>query len=371
MRAAIVGTGGIARVHATAIRQIGGEVVAACGRSLSSARAFAAGEAYDDLARMLRDERPDVLHVCTPNHLHLEQVTAAFAAGVDVVCEKPLAVSRDDALRMIEAAEKAGCVGAVNYNYRGYPLVEILRRRARSGTFGALRRVGGAYLCEDAFAADRYLWHFTPGSVGPAYALMDLGVHWLDLAEYVTGLRIVEIAAQFSTHQPRRIWTGGTGEGPRPEGSELGDGRVAVEHRLEDQADLLVRFDNGAAGAVTISAVAPGHPNGLSLSVDGSALGFDWRQEAPNVYRERSADGAVLRERSPKDLATGMEWMSLLPPGQPEGYLDAFRNVIAQAWAGIRGETDRFPGLADGLRGIELVEAAVRSAASGRRVEVG
>jgi predicted dehydrogenase len=370
MKTAIVGTGGIARVHARAVRQLGGELVAICGRSLDSARAFGLGEPYENLEQMLRDHRPDVLHVCTPNHLHLEHVLAAFRHGAHAICEKPLAASGDEAARLVEAAERAKRIGAVNYNYRGYPLIEILRDRVGRGEFGALRRIGGAYLCDDTFGADRYLWHFTPGSVGPAYALMDLGVHWFDLAEYVSGLKIVEITAQFSTHQPRRIWSGRAGEGPRPAGVELDVGRVAIDHTLDEQADLLVRFGNGAAGAVTISGVSVGHPNGLSLSFDGAEAGFDWEQEAPNYYRERRVDGAIVRQRRAESLPADRGSMSMLPAGQPEGYLDAFRNVIDQAWSAMRGGTAPFPSFADGLRGVALVEAAVASARDGRGVAV-
>lgn len=370
MRTAIVGTGGIARVHACAVQQLGGSVVAVCGRSIASAQAFGVGAAYDNLEQMLRDHKPDVLHICSPNHLHLEHAVAGFRHGAHVLCEKPLAASREHAERMIAASDEAGRVGAVNYNYRGYLLIEMLRDGVLRGDFGKLWRIGGAYLCDDTFEADRYLWHFTPGSVGPAYSLMDLGVHWLDLAEYVSGTEIIEISAQLSTHQPHRTWTGGPGEGPRPNGIELGDGRVAVDHGLDEQADLLVRFENGAAGAVTISAVSAGHANGLSLSVDGSEAGFDWEQELPNCYRERRADCAIVRQRRPEALPQGLSLTSLLPAGQPEGYLDAFRNVINQIWSAMRGETTSFPSFADGLRGLVLVETAVASARDRRSMEI-
>src|SRR5271157_6583064 len=131
MRAAIVGAGGIARVHARLIRELGGTLVAVCGRTLASAQApqFAGAAAYDNIAAMLREQKPDVLHVCSPNHLHAEHSLAAFAAGAHVLCEKPLATNTQDAQRMIDAAARADRVGAVAYTYRGYPLVEVLRRK--------------------------------------------------------------------------------------------------------------------------------------------------------------------------------------------------------------------------------------------------
>ena len=237
MRVAIVGAGYIARVHARVARELGGDVVGVCGRTLASAEAFGVGASYDNLDRLLAEQRPDVVQICTPNNLHAAQAIAAFRAGAHVLCEKPLAISGDEALRMIEAAHEAHRVGATMYNYRGYPLVATIRRRIRNGEVGSLRRIGGCYLSEDVHSPDKYVWHFTPGAVGPAFALMDLGVHWLDLVEYISGERIVQITAQFSTHQGRRVWRGLAGEGERPKGRETDDGGVEVDVEVEDQAE--------------------------------------------------------------------------------------------------------------------------------------
>lgn len=370
MRIAIVGTGGIARVHQRVIRELGGEVAGVCGRSLASARALGVGQAYDNLAAMLRDEKPDVLHICTPNHLHAEQALEGFAAGAHIVCEKPLATSSAAARRMIDAAEKAGRIGAVTYNYRGYPLVELLRQRTQRGDFGALRRVGGCYLSDDGFDPQKYMWHFTPGSVGPGYALMDIGVHWLDLVEHVTGERIQELSAQLSIHQRTRTWRGGEGQGPKPAGKANPDGSITVDVGVEDQADLLIRLKSGAAGASTISCVAVGHPNTIVLSVDGSDKGFHWNQQEPNFYLERAMDGTTIRQRAPGAMDKRSAWMTALPAGHAEGYLDAFRNVSSRIWAAICGEGAAYPSFADGLRGVSLVEAAVRSAAERRSIDV-
>jgi predicted dehydrogenase len=369
LRVAIVGSGYIARVHARVARELGGTIVGVCGRTLTSAKAFGVGAAYDDLDRLLAEEKPDVVHLCTPNNLHAEQAIAAFRAGAHVVCEKPLATSSDEALRMIEAGDKARRRGATMYNYRGYPLVAAIRERVRAGELGPLRRVGGCYLSEDVHAFDKYVWHFTPGVVGPAFALMDLGVHWLDLVEYVTGQRIIEIASQFSTHQRSRVWRGRSGEGPRPPGRETADGGVEVDIEVEDQADLLIRLERGAAGSCTVSALSVGHPNSIRLAIDGAALGVDWHQQEPDFYVERRADGALARQRRPEDLAVG-DTLTFLPKGHPQGYLDAFRNVMASAWRDMTEESAQAPSFADGMRGLRLVEAAVRSARERRTVAV-
>jgi predicted dehydrogenase len=368
VRAAIIGTGGIARVHARMIRELDGEVVGVCGRTLESASAFGRSPAYDNVAQMLAECRPDVVHICSPNHVHAEQTMACFAAGAHVLCEKPMADTAEKCLRMIDARDKAHRVGAIAFTYRGYPLIALLRHRVAQGQFGSLRRLGGCYLSQDVFAPDKYVWLFTPGTTGRSYALMDLGVHWLNLAEYVSGTPIVEITAQFSTHQPDRVWRGGAGEGPRPSGRENTDGSISVDFALEDQADLLVRFASAAAGSVTVSGVSPGHPNTVVLSADGSRGGFDWNQQDPNIYIENTAAGSMIHHRAPGDLPPDLAWMSQIPIGQPEGYVDAFRNVVAQAWAAMRGEAAEYPTFEDGLRGLRLIEAAVESAASRRPV---
>jgi predicted dehydrogenase len=364
-RAAIVGSGGIARVHASLIQQLGGTVVAVCGRTLAGASSLARGQAYDNLAALLRTERPDVVHVCSPNYLHAEHAIAALEAGAHTVCEKPLATTHGEALRMVEAADRSGRIAAVCYTYRGYPLIEELRASVAAGRYGRLRRVAGEYLSQDVIDPDKYVWHFTHGMSGPAFVLLDYGVHWFDLIEYVTGDRIVELSSQFSTHQRRRYWHGAAGEGPQPSyGERLADGRIAVEVELEDQADLLIRLAGGAAGAATISALSLGNPNHIVLSVDGAAGGFDWCQETADTYVERRLNEKALRHRDPQRLPAALGWLSNLPAGHPEGYLDAFRNVIGSAWRAMRGEPVRYPTFADGCRGNALVDAAIESARS-------
>lgn len=370
MRAAIIGSGGIARIHALLIEQQGGQVAAVCGRTLAGASSLKRGTPYDNVDAMLRAERPAVVHVCSPNHLHLEHGLAALAAGAHVFCEKPLGRTREEASRLADAAESAGRVGAVGYCYRFYPVLQELRIAVAAGRFGRLRRVGGLYLSEDVFDPARYVWHFTPGMCGPAFALLDYGVHWFDLVEHVTGDRIAALAAQFSTHEPRRIWQGRPGEGPRPEGGRAtAQGGVSVEVALEDQADLLLRFAGGAAGALTVSALSPGNRNHILLSVDGSAGGFDWCQESGDTFIERSGSGKALRQRDPARLPPDLAWMTAAPAGHPEGYLDAFRAAIRAAWRAMRGEACVYPTFRDGVRGNAIVDAAILSAAERRWVE--
>jgi predicted dehydrogenase len=362
MRAVIIGAGYIGRIHARLITELGGKVMAVAGRTLASAQAFGFGNAYDNVEMMLRTEKPDVVHVCSPNHFHAEHTLAALRGSAHVMCEKPMATNHDDCLRMIDAADKARRTGAIAYCYRGYPLIRELRRRVAARDFGALWRITGLYLSQDVFDPGKYVWHFTPGTVGPAFALMDYGVHWLDLVEFVTGERINEITASFSTRRPKRVWTGGPGQGPEPAGRKLPSGDVEVELPLEDQADLLFRLEKGAAGTATVMALSPGNANHIMLSIDGDKGGFDWQQEQPNTFTERRLNEKVVRDKNPDRLHPDDRFAAGVPAGHPEGYIDAFRNVIAESWRAMQGEKVVYPAFADGARGLALVEAAVKSA---------
>ena len=370
MRAAIVGAGGIARVHARLIRELGGNLVGVCGRTLASARAFDA-EPYDNLQQLLREQKPEVVHVCSPNHLHAEHSMMAFAAGAHVVCEKPMATDADACRRMIEAAGRAQRLGAIAYTYRGYPLIEVLRRQVAEGRFGALRRIGGCYLSQDVWAPDKIRL--------AVHARHDRRLLRADgsrraLAE-PRGVRHRHahpgaVGAVLDPPEAAGVARRG-GQGPRPPGVAVADGAVAVETALEDQADLLLRFDNGAAGSLTVSGVSPGHPNYHPAVRRRRRARF--RLEPARAERlDRARRGRVTRctSATPRTCRWRLAWMSMLPPGHAEGYVDAFRNIVCQAWSAMRGEDLAFPGFADGLRGVSLVEAAIRSAAERRAVLV-
>jgi predicted dehydrogenase len=323
MRAAIAGAGFVARVHAVALAQVGVEVVGMYGRDA-------------DLAGVLDAERPDVLHVCTPNAAHAEQALAALERGIHVVCEKPLAVSSEESARMVEAVAHAGLVGATCYQVRGYPLVERMRATVVGGELGELRFVHGRYLCDDTLLGVGG-WRLRPESSGPSYVVADLGTHWLDAAEHVTGLRVLEVRAQFRGEP------------------------------LEDYAALLLRFEQGVDGLLVLSAGAAGRKNQLLFELEGTRGGLTWDQEQPDELLHRHAEAPtqiVLKDAATTPLA-------LYPAGHAEGYGEAFANLFRGIYAAIAGEEHAaFPTFEDGHRGVRAVEAAVASARNGDWVEV-
>jgi predicted dehydrogenase len=322
IRAAIVGTGYVARVHAFALRELGVSVGAVCGRSTTRAFADEVGATpYDDLGRLLETERPDVLHVCTPNAAHSEQTLLALEHGCHVVCEKPLAVSSTEAVEMTAAAARGGLVAACCYHCRGYPLVQRMREEIESGALGEVNAVHGRYACDDVHLLPTG-WRYEPAAAGPSYVVGDLGTHWLDLAEHVTGLRVAEIFGEFAGEP------------------------------LESYAALLLRFEGGAAGSVVLTAGAAGRKNQLLFECEASKGGLTWDQEEPNTLLARDANGpsrVLLKEGGP---------LARYPAGHAEGYGDAFRNVFAEVYKAIRGEPhEPFPTFADGVRGVAAVEA--------------
>jgi predicted dehydrogenase len=331
LKAAIVGTGYVARVHAHALRELGVQVAGVSGRGTTRELAAELGvTAYDDLAAMLDAERPDALHVCTPNAAHAQQALLALERGVNVLCEKPLAVSSDEARRMVDAAAESGLVVACCYHCRGYPLVERMRAEIEAGTVGTVQALHGRYACDDLFQLPTG-WRYQPAEAGPSYVVGDLGTHWLDLAEHVTGLRVAQVCADF------------------------------VGEPLEHWASLLLRFEGGAVGSLVLTAGAAGRKNQLLLEVEGSSGGLTWDQEEPNTLLLRHATEPT--QVVPK--ADGP--LARYPAGHAEGYGDAFRNLFENVYRAIRGEPHApFPTFVDGARGIATVEAAVRSARDGR-----
>jgi predicted dehydrogenase len=339
MRAAIAGTGFIARVHAIAMRAIGVEVVAVAGRTAEGAAGFGVGAPYDNLDELLDREHVDVLHVCTPNDVHAAQALAALERGVHVVCEKPLTVSTDQSRALVAAAEERGLVNATCYHARSYPLVEQMRAEVAAGAIGGLAFVHGRYLCDDVlFPASG--WRVDPARSGPSYVVGDLGTHWLDLAEHVTGRHVLEVLAEF------RSFAGGP---------------------LEDYAALLLRLDDGLSGSLVLSAGAAGRKNQLLFECEGTTAGLTWDQELPTEMQFRPANGP--RQIVVKDPATNAEQarrLSRYPAGHGEGYGQAFHNLFTDVYAAVAGRRHApFPTFRDGHRGVATVEAAVGSARDG------
>lgn len=373
LRAAIVGTGGISRIHGWRLQDLGSTVVGVCGRDVTKARSVATGfrpggqsdgrggdiaisspiGAFDDLGTMLDQTQPDVLHVCSPHGLHAAHAIEAVKRGIHVIIEKPLATDESDARAVIAAAEHAGVHAAVCLTKRFYPMVAELRARILAGELGQVNAIRGGFLSWDS-NHDQWGWGFDPKIAGTSYATADLGVHWLDLAEHVTGRHITEVDARFSTLRPTRYRDG-----------------QPVKVEAEDYVRVFLDFSGGAVGSATFSGVTAGEPNGCSIDVDGIDGGFNWRVDRPNEIVHRQADGSVMSIiRNPDAMDASAARLSFSPAGHAEGFGDAFRNLFRDVYSAIGGADVRYPTLADGYRMVAIVKAIQTSAQTRRVVSV-
>jgi predicted dehydrogenase len=232
-------------------------------------------------------------------------------------------------------------------------MVAELQARIRAGDLGDVNAVGGGFWSWDS-NHDDWGWGFDPAIAGASYATADLGVHWLDLAEYVTGRRITEVDARFSTLRPTRYRDG-----------------QPVHVDAEDYVRVFIELTGGVVGSATFSGVTAGEPNGCSINVDGTEGAFSWKVDRPNEIVHRLADGSVATiTRNPDTLAPAAARLSFAPAGHAEGFGDAFRNLFRDVYSAIGGADVSFPTLADGYRMVSLVEAIQASASARRAVSI-
>jgi predicted dehydrogenase len=361
----LVGPGFIAAHHIDAVRRLGNvEVAAIAGSSIDAARRKArewhVGRAFGDWRELTADPGIDVVHNTTPNNLHFDVSMAALRAGKHVVSDKPLAMTADECRRLHDAALQAGVAHVVTFNYRGNPLVQHARALVAQDGIGKVTYVHGQYL-QDWLADDSlYNWRVDPRKGGASAALLDIGSHWCDLAEHVSGRRITAVLADLHTVVPTRHRPVAGGKSQR------------VRVKSEDLASVLLRFDNGARGCLRVGQVLPGHKNDLQLEVNGRAASLRWLQERQNelwVGRYAQPDSVVVKD--PALVAGDALRYTHLPAGHQEAWSDAFFNLIADAYRWIaqggaaKARPAPLPTFADGYRSACLIEAMLRSHAKG------
>jgi len=319
---------------------------------------------YDDFESMAKAEtkRPDGIEavaIVTPNNVHAGPTYAFLKAGVHVICDKPLTVSLTEAKKMQAAVEKSGRIFALTHNYTGYPLVRRMREMVREGDLGEIRLVHAEYpqdwltVAAETMGNKGAAWRTDPKQAGAGGSLGDIGTHAYNLADYVTGLELAELAADLTSFVPGR--------------------------RLDDNAQIMLRFGNGARGAIWASQVAPGNENGLMLRVYGTKGGFQWRQDNPNyLYWSPFGKPTQIIGRGGVGSGEAAARVTRIPPGHPEGYLECFATIyseVAQAIKAARAGKKppkgvNFPTIEDGVKGMAFIEAAVKSSkANGKWVK--
>ena len=380
----LVGAGFVGPHHIDAVRRLGFvDVVALAGSSDATARdkaqALDVPRSYGRYEALLEDPDVQVVHNATPNHLHYAVISAARARGKHVVSDTPLAMTAADARALVDQAHRAGVVHAVTFNYRGNPLVQEARRRIATGEIGPPHFLHGSYLQDWLIKDTDYSWRVEPEKGGASAAIADIGSHWCDLAEHVSGLRIVEVLGVMSTIVRHRRKPASSlqafAESRRAELSGPPQGEV-VDVKVEDLASVLLRFDNGAIGSVSVGQVCAGHKNDLVLEVCGRNGSIRWRQEQQNElwlgHRERANE---ILQKDPSLVGGDVRHYARLPGGHQEGWADAFANVIRDIYEVIASNQTAaerqqrrpptFATFEDGYRAVRIVEAIVKSASTG------
>ena len=363
IRAGVVGTGFIGAVHVDALRRLGVRVAGVVGSSPGRAASKGLGPVVESYDALLADDGIDVVHLTTPNSLHYGQVLAALAAGKHVVCEKPLALTSEESAELLARAEQSGLVHCTNFNIRFYAQVQEARARVQSGELGEIWSVHGGYLQDWLLYPTDWNWRLEPEKGGALRAVADIGSHWLDLVQFVTGLEVAEVLADLATTIPVR-------QRPRGEVETFAAAadveREDVPMSTEDLAHILVRFRGGARGACVVSQVAAGRKNAIHFEVDGSAGSVAWNGESPEelwLGRRNEPNGLLLR---------GPGGVSQLPAGHVEGFADTFRELYRAVYGAIAaGEPGGgYPTFRAGHVENVLAEAVARSNTEQRWVEV-
>ncbi len=374
--AAVIGTGFIGTVHVEQLRRIGVQVRGVMGSTLErgAARARTLGvlRAYGTLDELLDDASVEVVHVTSPNYLHVPQSRQILAAGRHVVCEKPLAMDATESADLVGQAAASGLVNAVNFNIRFYPLHQHVRELVAAGGLGDVRFVTGHYLQDWLLLETDWNWRLEPDKGGMLRAVGDIGSHWLDLMTFLTGHQVTEVMADMATFIALRAQPNGPVE---TFSTERSSDTIEREMTTEDAAAILLRFANGARGSVAVSQISAGRKNSLQWEIDGSAGSAAWDSETPDHLwlGHRDRPNEVLL-RNPALMGDAGRVAAALPGGHVEGFADTFgalfRAIYADVAAGGPADRPPYATFADGHDELLVGDAIADSARQGRWVTV-
>ena len=369
IRTALIGTGFMGRTHAEAIRRLGNvEIAAVASSSEERAREFAErygiGRATGDFRTILADSGIHAVHVLTPNALHREVALAALEAGKHVVCEKPLTVSVAEARDLVAAAEKNGRANCVEHNLRYYPLVQQAREMIAGGELGEVLIVQGTYSQDWLLYDTDWNWRADAKMNGALRAMGDIGSHWMDMIQHVTGLSITAVCADLATfHQTRRMPRGAV---ETFGGKQDGSGEYQpIPVDTDDFGAVMLRLGARARGVFTVSQVSAGRKNHLRFEIFGTKKGLAWDQERPDELwiGERSCPNRIVL-KDPSLLEAGAATYADYPGGHAEGYPDSHKQVLKRFYRKVADPSApiEYPTFNDGLRIMQLLECVQQSA---------
>ena len=366
----VAGTGFIGPAHIEGLRRNGINVLGLAEDTQEKAAQKGAelgiSRVYGSLDEMLADPDIDVVHLATPNHLHFPHAKAALLAGKHVICEKPLAMTSAQSGELVRLAAEKQRVNAVNFNIRMYPLAQQARSMVQGGELGDLFILQGSYLQDWLLFPTDWNWRLEPELGGTLRAVSDIGSHWLDLLTFITGLHVEEVYSDFKTFHPTRR------KPTRPLETFTGKMLTPEDYmdqpiHTEDYATILLHYEKGTRGVLTVSQVSSGRKNRLLYEINGSRSSLGWDSERPNEMwiGQRTGPNQILM-KDPSLLSPEARAVVSYPGGHNEGFPDTFKQLYAKVYAyilaGDMSKTPDFPTFADGHYEMQLCEAIERSA---------
>ncbi len=376
---AVVGTGFIGPVHVEGLRRAGIHVTGILGstpeKSQQAAERLHLPRGYGSLSEILDDEIVQVVHLTTPNRLHFEQATQVLRAGKHVLCEKPLAMNSTESASLVRLARETGRVAGVNYNIRYYPLCREVAERVRQGMLGEVFHVAGSYTQDWLFHESDFNWRVLAEDGGELRAVADIGTHWLDLVQFMTGLPIEAVCADLRTVYPQRHQSRG---GAETFSAKLAEPTLVTESipiTTDDYGCVMLRFRGGSRGVLWVSQVTAGRKNCLRFEIAGSQQAVAWNSESPNelwIGHRDQPNETLLRD--PALLTADARRFADYPGGHNEGFPDTFKQCFRAFYdylaTGDWHAAPTFPTFADGHHEILLCEAILRSHREQRWVTV-
>ena len=381
-KAAVVGTGFIGPVHIEGLIRAGVAVQGVLGtshdKSQRTATQFGIPRAYRDFDELLADNAVEVVHLTSPNRFHFDQTIRCLDAGKHVLCEKPLAMTSQESRELLERSQRAKVLTAVNYNVRFYPLCIEAASRVQRGDIGQVFHITGSYVQDWLHKPTDFNWRILSEDGGSLRAMADIGTHWLDLIQCISGLGIHSVCADLQTVYPVRHRPTGGVETFSSKVSQVQKSLVDVAVDTEDFGSVLIQFQNGARGVMHVSQVTAGHKNCIRWEIAGSEQSLAWNSQTPNelwIGNRDQANQSLIRD--PGLLSIPARSHAQYPGGHNEGFPDTFKQLFRSFYSAIENqgssntsELAPYPTFADGHREIVLCEAILQSARERRWVEV-
>lgn len=377
LKTAVIGTGFMGRVHLEALRRVENvDVIAVAGRQMGPAEKLAEGygvpEAFDSYEALLKIPELDAVHVCTPNASHYPIVKAALQAGKNVLCEKPVAVSTQEAEELAALAAETGLRNCVCHNLRFYPMVQQMRRMREAGELGEVLVAQGTYSQDWMLYDTDWNWRVEEKASGPSRVMADIGSHWFDMVEHITGQRVASLCADLQIFHPTRKRPKHSVEsftGKLPTAEDVDEVQVTTE----DFGAVIFRLGKSARGVMSASQVSAGRKNGLSVEIYGTKASVTWNQERPDelwIGNRNTPNQIIVKD--PSLLLPSAAKYADLPGGHSEGYDDTFKQVFRRFYASIADSSApvEYPQIVDGLRQMRLLDAEMESTKSRAWVEL-